>query len=270
MLFLIYLVRYNIMRRPWIIYILIFIIIICILSSVMDVSTEEFSDTSTPQIDYYVISLKNNEKRMKNIEEQQSKMSSKLNIFDAVNGAEIDIENIKDPVIDNNFSQPTKPPSSSNLENSKIRKREIGCYLSHYNLYRKIESEQKWNGYTVIFEDDFVIKEDAFEEQLKRALQDLAANDFDILYIFNHTNNIGESVTNNVCKTDKNKNLYGTSAYMVKNKNVRKILEETKQMNAPIDYRLQESIKHDKIIAYTVCPFLSNTNSEIESTIQIK
>ena len=220
-------------------------------------TTEMFGGFNENGINCYVISMRD-EKRLENIKNNQAKLKFKINVFDAVNGSEINLNDVTDPIIEDGYK-----PSDDN----KIRKREIGCYLSHYNIYKKIESETQ-TGYTIIFEDDFLINVDDFEEQIVNSLKDLETHDFDIIYIFNHSKNIGEPVNQNICKIDKNKNLWGTCAYIVNNKNINKILNETKILNAQIDYRLQESIKHDKLTAFTFCPFLSGT-SDIESTIQV-
>jgi len=243
--------------KKWILVILVFIIMISLYQSFFN-TTEMFGGFDENEINCYVITM-GDEKRLENIKNNQAKLNFTINIFDAVNGSEINLNDVTDPIIDDGYK-----PSDDN----KIRKREIGCYLSHYNIYKKIESDTQ-TGYTIIFEDDFLINDDKFEEQIVNSLKDLETHDFDILYIYNHTDNIGEPVKHNICKTDKNKVLWGTSAYIVKNKNINNILNETKILNMPIDWRLQESIKEDKLTAFTFCPFLSTT-SGIESTIQVQ
>lgn len=65
--------------------------------------------------------------RVKNIQEQQNKFTSKIHIFDAVNGDTIDFDKIEGQQLADSFKEDTKK-----------RKREIGCFLSHYNVLKLI------------------------------------------------------------------------------------------------------------------------------------
>ena len=242
--------------KQCIICIFCFLIAVCVISVALDWK-ELFSLFDENNIDCYVITMRTPD-RMKSIEENQSKVSFNIDIFDAINGTEIDINKITDPIIDESFKN----------DKSKTRKHEIGCYLSHYNLYKKIASENNKNRYTIIFEDDFLIHTEDFENRVIQALKDMEPHDFDILYMYNTSDNIGDKFIKNVCKCDKSKNLWGTMAYIVKNANINKIINETKIMDAPIDVRFWKSNINDKLNIYTFCPFIAKTN-ELPSTIQI-
>jgi len=54
----------------------------------------------------------------------------------------------------------------------------------------------------------------------------METHDFDILYMYNTSNNIGDPFIENICRCDKSKNLWGTMAYIVKNSNINKIVNE--------------------------------------------
>lgn len=207
------------------------------------------------EVTFYVITL-HTEERLKNIETQQAKMKTKINYFDGVNGREVDINSVKDPKIDKAFKT-----------NEKIRNNEIGCYLSHYYLYQKIASSGNPKGYTVIFEDDFVIDDD-FETKLAEGLERVGNKDFDILYLENQTNNIGKVTEHpQICEMDRNIELFGTLAYLVKNKNIPKIIQNTNFMKVPIDVQLRDSIFGGALKAYTFCPFIVK-QSGMPSTIR--
>ena len=246
--------RYS---KKWFICIIFFIIAVSLISVILD-TKEMFSTFNKVDIDCFVITMQTPE-RMKNIKENQSKVKFNIKIFDAVDGAKIDVNSITDPIIEDSFKNDT----------SKIRKREIGCYLSHYNLYKKIESESDANGYTIIFEDDFLIMSDDFEDKITKTLKDMESSDFDILYIYNTSDNIGTKYIENVCEIDKSKYLWGTMAYIVKNKNINRIINKTLYMNVQIDKKFWQSFQNGELKIYTFCPFLAKT-SGMPSTIQVE
>jgi GR25 family glycosyltransferase involved in LPS biosynthesis len=234
------------------------IALVCIVTYVsLSQNIIELFESNIP-VEYYVISMKVPE-RLKSIEEQQRKMTSTLTIFDAVNGDHLDMNNVKDQLVADAFKADTKH-----------RKREIGCFLSHYYIYKKIESKNQPDGYTVIMEDDVQIAVDDFENKIQTTLKTMeGTHDFDILYIENVSNNMGEKLLDNVCNMDKNKEMYGTQAYIVKNKNIGRILENTWLIDMPIDWKFITAIKSDKLRAYTFCPFLTK-QAGFGTTIDLK
>ena len=95
-------------------------------------SIESFEESDV--LDMYVITLGKKE-RIQNIKNQESKINNKINIFDGVNGLKLDInELIKNHKLDKNHKL---------SENINHAKKEIGCYLSHYNIYKKIKKDNK-------------------------------------------------------------------------------------------------------------------------------
>jgi GR25 family glycosyltransferase involved in LPS biosynthesis len=116
-------------------------------------------------IDIYVISLRHKE-RLKNIEIQKNKIDINNNnfiIYDAVNGNNLDLNQL----VESNIL------SDVFMIGNEVRKREIGCYLSHYNIYNKIKENNKGE-YTIIFEDDFILEIDNFMEEINILLNDMA------------------------------------------------------------------------------------------------
>jgi GR25 family glycosyltransferase involved in LPS biosynthesis len=78
-------------------------------------------------MDIYVITLKRKE-RLDNIAEQQSKIPQEIQLFDAVKGDQLDIEQL----IKDNLLSP-----SAGFLHEVSHKRVVGCYLSHYNIYKE-------------------------------------------------------------------------------------------------------------------------------------
>lgn len=213
--------------------------------------------TQPIDVNYYVISMQTPD-RLKNIQEQQQKFDSKINIFDAVNGDNIDFDKIDGQELADSFK-----------ENTQKRKREIGCFLSHYNILKLIETTSNPDGYTVIFEDDFNIIVDNVELKIKTTLEDMKSIDFDMLYIeMNADQTGGESTVQGVCKMNMEQNMWGTQGYIVKNKNIRRMLENTWIIDMPIDWKYITAIKSNKLTAYTFCPFLSKSDNHA-STIAL-
>jgi hypothetical protein len=80
----------------------VFLIAVCIVSVLFDCK-EVFSLFDENRINCYVITMRTPDS-MNNIEYNKSKVGFDINIFDAVNGNEIDIDSITDPTIDNSFT----------------------------------------------------------------------------------------------------------------------------------------------------------------------
>ena len=245
-------------------WILIWILLLCILfiSSMFFKTQEEKSESfeiqhQKPEIHMLVITLKH-ENRLENIRKQQEKIAGyPIMLFDAVKGDDLNLdvlvsEKILDPL----------------FVGDKFRKREIGCYLSHYNICKKIRDE-KWEGYTIVFEDDFGIKPD-FIEQIYTLLETIHQKniDFDVLYLANSSNNKGEPLMDNLYEVDRQNNLWGTYALLWNNAKIDNVIEHMGYINCPVDVKLQEIIRSDTVKAFVVFPYLVEHDWDNKSTIR--
>jgi GR25 family glycosyltransferase involved in LPS biosynthesis len=222
---------------------------------------ENIENPETP-IHYYVITL-GSEERNQNIEKQQEKMRSNIEIVNGVVGKDLTgivIQSMTDPVIE--F---THPNIDEDTQENRIKKNEIGCYLSHYQLYKKIAAQQS-SPYSVILEDDFIINND-FETELNNEMKQMD-QDFDLIYLYLHGHTDTEKITNHICVITEETGLYGTGGYLVNNKNIQKLIDETKVMRGQIDVQMHEIIRSNKIKAYKFCPYIVNMTG-MQSTIQI-
>jgi glycosyl transferase family 25 len=204
-------------------------------------------------LDIYVITLGNIE-RLKNIELQQKKINNKIDIFPAVNGKKLYINELK---------------RKYNIRNQKLKMSEIGCYLSHLNIYKKIKQDNK-KGYTIIFEDDFLVKSDNLLYEVKKIIKILNDKniDFDMIFLGNLHNNHGKNIIDNIYYLDKGTNLFGTHGYVVNNKNINKIINKTKKIDRSIDIKIQD-LSYKKILTTIVIrPNLILQNNNIKSTIR--
>jgi GR25 family glycosyltransferase involved in LPS biosynthesis len=219
----------------------------------------EFFDEKYDVSELYVITL-GKEERMLNIKNQQTKINKKINIFDGVNGLKLNIDDlVKKNILSDNHNL---------SKNENHAKREIGCYLSHLSIYKKIKKDNK-DGYTIIFEDDFLINSDNLLEDVKKVIQTLNNNNtnFDFLFLGNSTNNYGTNISDNLYHVNPNKKLYGLYGYVVNNKNIDKIIDKTKKINHPIDVIIQD-LSYDKIFdTYVLYPHLINHQWSFKSTV---
>jgi GR25 family glycosyltransferase involved in LPS biosynthesis len=119
-------------------------------------------------------------------------------------------------------------------EKMENRKNEVGCYLSHYKTYETIRDRGNMQGYSVIFEDDFVL-DPRFMNILDETLLKLGDIDFDMLFLGIIGDN-GEQVLDNVYRTT------GVSwcahGYLVNNRHIEKILKQMRFIDNILDVQI--------------------------------
>lgn len=220
-------------------------------------SIEQFEESDV--LDMYVITLGKKE-RIQNIKNQETKINNKINIFDGVNGLKLNInELIKNDILDKNYKL------SENINHSK---REIGCYLSHHNIYKKIKKDNK-KGYTIIFEDDFLVNSPNLKDDIRKSIDKLNRKniDFDFLFLGSNQINYGENIIDNLYYVNLKQNLYGTHAYVINNKNIDKIIDNVKIIKNPIDVIIQNLTYNKLLNTIVIYPNIVEYNKSFESTI---
>jgi len=220
---------------------------------------EKFEDSDI--LDMYVITL-GKEERLQNIKNQEDKINNKIEIFNGVNGLKLDINDLKEKNILANYNKLS--------ENYNHKMGEIGCYLSHLNIYKKIKENNK-KGYTIIFEDDFLINSSNFIDDVKKAIKTLNNNniEFDFLFLGNLNDNHGTNISDNLYNIDNNTNLYGTHGYVINNKNIDKIIDKINKIESPIDNTIQD-LSYNKVFnTIVIYPNLINQQNQLKSTIKI-
>ena len=241
----------------YIISIILIIIVIFFAFLKINYKNENFEDSNT--LDMYVITL-GKEERLENIKNQQNKIINKIEIYNGVIGLNLDKnELIKNNILSENYNL---------SKNDNHSKREIGCYLSHLNIYKKIKENNK-KGYTIIFEDDFLINSDNFIDEIKKAIDKLNDKniDFDFLFLGNTTNNYGVNIVDNLYNIDVNNNLWGLYGYIINNKNIDKIFDNLNKIVKPIDNAIQD-LSYNKIFnTIIIYPHLINHESNFNSTV---
>ena len=205
----------------------------------------------------YVITLKH-PNRIININNQQNKINHNIELFDAFNGDLLNEKIINDAPI--TIYKPVH-------ELSKTQKREIGCYLSHFSIYKTIVPD---NNYSIIFEDDFVILTDKLLHKCNIIIEKLKGLklDFDIIFLGNHhyNHNHGTLVHNDIYKLGNKEGLHGTQGYIVNNNNIHKIIEQIQNVTDPIDIKIQFLANDKKLNVFSIFPYYvgeGNLNSFI-------
>ena len=213
-------------------------------------------------IDMYVITL-GKEERLNNIKNQQKKIDNKIKIFNGINGIQLDVNDLlKKNILAKDYKL------SKNYNHAK---REMGCYLSHLNIYLQIKEDNK-KGYTVIFEDDFIINSDNLIDDIKKAIDTLDNKniDFDFLFLGNSTDNKGLHIVDNLYEVNENKELYGLYGYLINNKNIDKIIDKTKQIDRPIDVIIQDLSYINEFKTIIMYPHLIKHTWSFKSTVNNK
>lgn len=258
----------NIIHR--IVYFLIIIFISLTFNIIF--SKERFeSNTDNIDIDYFVISM-NKPNRLESIQRQLDKVQTKTTdpndktefiVVDAVVGMDL---NLPELIANNQIS---KDYSGNGEQDSKQRRGEYGCYMSHLKVYNLIK-EHNHPGYSVVFEDDFDIKTDDFVIKMAKITETINDYnpDFDLLYLGTNYENHGELIKDDIYKIDKGSNLFGAHAILVNNKSIDKIIQNTQIIKVPIDVALQELCFDDKLTGLIIYPnIVSQQFDKLDSTI---
>lgn len=248
---------YIIMKQIYIICILLLLAIIIIYFQKYQYETF-FNDNINENLDFYVITLKNPD-RIQNINFQNQKLNANIIMIDAVKGITL---NQKELLQNGELSQ------LFYNDNEIKRNKEIGCYKSHFNIYNLINNNFNKKKYSIILEDDFNVIPENITEKIFNLINNITDLDFDIIFLGNTFVNHSDTVLkDNIYYIDKNKFTIGTFAYLINNKNVKKLIELTKIIDSPIDNKLDTLIKNNKINAYVVYPNLINYIAESKSDI---
>ncbi len=105
---------------------------------------QQYCKTKKMNIPIYVISLARAIDRRADITARLKSAGMKFEIIDAVNGKELDLSTIK-----------------NRIKNKHLKRNEIGCFLSHYNLWQRMVHDK--TPFALILEDDAEWDDDFFQ-----------------------------------------------------------------------------------------------------------
>ncbi len=153
------------------------------------------------------------------------------------------------------------------------RSGEIGCYLSHLQILQDFSNSKQ--RYKLILEDDMRLEKN-FTKHLKEALLECPEN-WDFLYLYANPIQMKLSTTikgkMHILKAPR---LWGTCAYVVSQKGVKKIINNIQPMRAnPIDEHFGDLVDQKKLKAFvtkkTITKHLEylyrNASNQFSSTI---
>jgi GR25 family glycosyltransferase involved in LPS biosynthesis len=240
---------------------IILLLIIVLLTSLTNEKFIDYykMDSIDLKIDYYVIHMSSNLERRKNIQNMANKINKNIKIFEAIKGT--DLLNSSDKNIDLLKIQNYDENIIFQFKYEFIN--EVGCYLSHLILIQSLLNTSY--KYTLIFEDDFNILDNNFNDKLNDILDKIDDN-FDILYLGNLNDNHGKNFKDDIFYIDTNYYLTGTHAYIINNKNIDKIYRNLLTINYAIDNKYKDLINQNVLNAYIIYPVivgLTNVNSTI-------
>jgi GR25 family glycosyltransferase involved in LPS biosynthesis len=210
-------------------------------------------------IKLYVIHLERSIDRIPNIETQQSKTSFNIQYFNAVDANELDKEKlIEDGIVDRDYGAYSGTGH-------------YACFLSHQKLIKEIADKDDVSKYTIIFEDDFDIISDNFDNAIINIINDLESIDYEFDMVFLGNFNIEEEkidkkIINNIYTINHESNIT-TEAYIINNKSAKKLYELLDHINLPLDYTLKSLRDHNEVKALIVNPYLVTQIREYESLI---
>lgn len=173
-----------------------------------------------------------------------------FSIFYGINGIKSGLHTIHPYEIDN--------PRS----NYKMGSKTIGCYLSHFILWKHLNSieEHLDNDYWMIVEDDVLLL-DGWRKKVDDAISDLP-KDWDILYaghccinnrIHGHIRD-GLVVSKPLC----------THCYIVRKKALNILIDECEKVWAPIDIQMS-FIDYNKLKSFAIYPKIADQDGTIIS-----
>jgi glycosyl transferase, family 25 len=200
-----------------VIVILLVIVIVLIIkfNVIYDLNIKEHFNFDN-NISIYVINLEERKDKKNNIMTELNNNNLNAEIIKAYNGKYLDLEKLN--------------PIS---EKRKLRKGEIGCYLSHFECWLKfLKSNQE---YALILEDDAVLGYD-FQNKLSKIYNDLNGIEFDFMYL---TDNCGEPCKSGTILSETSYSPdnvgYGMHGYIINRKMLIYLINNAFPMIEPVD-----------------------------------
>ena len=188
---------------------------------------------SGQKIKIFIINLDKDRERMKELDIKMKENNLKYERLSAVKGSELTDES---PIVKKYFA--------NNLK--KYNNNQKGCTLSHISIWNKIKEYN--HELTIVMEDDVIIPKNLFQKldiYLKQAPED-----WDILFLGGNRI-IGHKYSENLVLPDVSKRgNYGTFAYLIKNKNIDKILGRCKNIRLHTDLFMQQELRKDNKIFF--------------------
>ena len=195
----------------------------------------------------FVVHLKRNQERKKNIDQMLKKANIKFNYFDAVDGK--------------NMNDSEKLLAKKYFKEGKLIPGQRGCFLSHILLFEKIIKDNYPN--TLILEDDAVIKNFSYMKKLDSFL----IPNYDIIFLGHCSEPKKGELIKEFFSLHKGTYPRCTHAYIISQKGARKFLNYLSKgdWDLPID----ELIPRSGLIIYSMHPQLVEQSTSLKSDIDM-
>ena len=202
------------------------------------------NNNNNNNIPIFLINLDRNKDRLEILSKRAKKLNLNITRFNAYDGSTIN----PNVLIHKKLLTP----------NHFLRKGQIGCALSHYAVWQKINTD-----IALVLEDDVIIPDD-FSQKLKNILQHLPQK-WDLVFL-GGCNIKGKKINQLFIKPTHNYNRYNLClhAYLVNKKSIKRLNKHTIPLYRPIDSQLRD--KFNKLNVYYVYPNIISQNKEIRST----
>jgi GR25 family glycosyltransferase involved in LPS biosynthesis len=145
---------------------------------------------------------------------------------------------------------------------------QIGCYLSHHLLIKKL-LQQEHHNYSVIFEDDVKWNITDLHSSIINVINSLNLEDWDIVFLGNLTNNHGKVFKNNIYYLDPRIPCFGTHSLLINNNKLDKIYRHNCLVRHEIDTHYKILIDCNKLNGFVIYPPLCFQNNNLKSNIKI-
>jgi len=155
---------------------IIIIAVIIILFMLMFTNNENYDNINSEQntniLKIFIINLLDRQQKKQYMINQMNKYNLNYNIFNAVNGSQLNISSLSDAnIVDHS--------KSLKYMNRPMRRGEIGCALSHIFIWNSLLKDENFE-YYLIFEDDAILVNN-FKKKLLEILDDVKNKEWDVL-----------------------------------------------------------------------------------------
>ena len=199
----------------------------------------------------FVISLARATDRRVNISRHLDAAGVSYEIIDAVDGAALDLTELADRL---------NPDKYRIQYGRKFSLGEIGCYLSHYNLWQRMV--EQGIDCAIVLEDDAVLDKDFFEVAARLLEIDWQ---WDLALLSSHDRKF-DRVLCEVCNGRRlvrhRRRAWGTVAYIIRRPAAEKLLTYCHEIRAGIDALYSEYWKNDVAVYLVDPPPAQHTGTE--------
>lgn len=199
-----------------------------------------YKQLTTSSFETYCINLTRRQDKRTRMSTVFTKIGLKPIFFAAIDGTDMSIPSLKKKGI---------------VAHAKVNPSEVGCYLSHYEIWKRISKKKV--PLTLICEDDIFFK--CTLQELHETAAKIPA-DADLFYL--DLRLMPVSILNEHVSVFKNTNIvYGTSCYFITAKGAKKLMEHALPIAEAVDTYIQKELARGTITIYAATRGLAGSVS---------